>query len=56
MTVAARLLTAVLAAGDPATFRIVNENLVDSSVSGWRIWFGVHQIVAEGPAERAPSE
>jgi hypothetical protein len=52
ITVLSRLVRA-LPTDAPATFRIVNENLVDSSVSGWRVWFGAHQIIAEGTAELA---
>jgi len=50
IAVASRLVEALPddAAG---TFRLVNENLVTSSVSAWQIVFGAHQVIAEGAAE-----
>jgi hypothetical protein len=55
ITVASHLI-AVLPTDAPAAFRIINENLVDSSVSGWRVWFGANQVIAEGTAELAASQ
>jgi hypothetical protein len=55
ITVASRLI-AVLPTDAPAAFRIVNENLVGASVSGWRVWFGAHQVIAAGTAELAASQ
>jgi hypothetical protein len=55
ITVASRLVGA-LPTDVPVAFRIVNENLIVSSVSGWRVWFGAHQVVAAGAADLAWSQ
>ena len=52
----ASCLVAALPTDVPAAFRSVNENLVDSSVSGRRVWFGAHQVLAEGAAEFAAGQ
>jgi hypothetical protein len=55
ITVAARLVAA-LPDDEPGTFSIMSENLDDSSVEGWRVWFGAHQVIAEGAAELDTSQ
>ena len=55
LTIASRLLGA-LPDDVTGSFSLVNENVTDSSVEGWRIWLGAHQVVAEGSVELAPSE
>jgi hypothetical protein len=55
LTIASRLLGA-LPDDVTGSFSLLNENVIDSSVKGWRIWLGAHQMVAEGSVELAPSE
>jgi hypothetical protein len=54
ITVAARLVDA-LPAASPGVFSITNENLVEKTVEGWRIWFGAHQVILDGSAEISPA-
>jgi hypothetical protein len=53
LTIASRLLGA-LPDGVTGSFSLVNENVIDSAVTGWRVWLGAHQVVAEGSVELAP--
>lgn len=52
LTIASRLLGA-LPSGMTGSFSLANENVTDSSVTGWRVWLGAHQVVAEGSVELA---
>jgi hypothetical protein len=51
--VAARLIEAI-PEGTPGAYSIRNENLVEKTVSNWRVWFGAHQMVVTGAVELAP--
>jgi hypothetical protein len=55
LTIASRLFEELpdAAAG---SFTFVSENIVDSTPDDWQVWFGVHQVVAEGAVELAPGE
>jgi hypothetical protein len=53
ITVAARLIEAI-PEGTPGAYSIRNENLVEKTVSNWRVWFGAHQMVVTGAVELAP--
>ncbi len=52
ITVAASLLVA-LPKELPGPYSLTNENLVEKSVSGWRVWFRAHNVLAEGTIEIA---
>jgi hypothetical protein len=53
ITVGARLLGGLPEM--PGVYSITNENLVEKSVSGWRLWFRAHQVVADGAIEITPA-
>jgi hypothetical protein len=55
LTIASRLL-AGLPDGATGSYGLTNENITDSSVTGWRIWLAAHQVVAEGSVDLASSE
>jgi hypothetical protein len=53
ITVAARLIDA-LPNETPGAYSITNENLVEKTVSNWRVWFGAHHTLVAGSVELAP--
>jgi hypothetical protein len=55
LTIASRLLAA-LPADVTGSFSLLNENVTDASVTGWRVWLGAHEVVTEGSVELSPGE
>jgi hypothetical protein len=55
LTIASRLLAA-LPADVTGSFSLLNENVTEASVSGWRVWLGAHEVVSEGSVELSPGE
>jgi hypothetical protein len=55
VTVGARLLGG-LPDALPGLYSVTNENIVEKSVAGWRLWFRAHQVLADSAIELTTPE